>query len=86
MQAHALTRATDPATSHEAAAKLPVTALCLRVLEALKAGPQTTHEIAARTGLAVVTVSPRIKPLRLAGLVEESGERRDGRNVWRIAA
>jgi predicted transcriptional regulator len=80
-----LARVTDPATSHEAAAKVNASALCQIVLAQLARGPKTTHEIAEASGHAVVTISPRIKPLRLAGLVEESGERRNGRNVWRLA-
>lgn len=78
-------RVTDPSTSHEAALGISGAAahLAVVVLSCLKEhGPQTTHEIAARTGLTVVTVSPRIKPLRTAGHVRHSGQRRDKRSVW----
>jgi len=78
-------RSTDPSSSHEAASgvKGATAHLALIVLNCLKeCGPQTTHEIAERTGLTVVTVSPRIKPLRIAGHVRDSGLRRDKRSVW----
>ena len=53
------------------------------VLAALrKHGAMTTHRIAEVTGLTVVTVSPRIKPLRLKGLVEDSGARELRRSIW----
>lgn len=56
----------------------------LAVLKALrKHGPMTTHRIAEVTGMTVVAVSPRIKPLRDKGLVESAGVREEGRGVWR---
>ena len=78
-------RNTDPASAHSAAAHIGRSALRLQeiVEQCLREyGPQTTHEIAERTGLTVVTVSPRIKPLRLLGRVRASGDRREGRSVW----
>jgi len=45
-------------------------------------GDATSHELAERLGLSLVTVSPRLAPLRRKGLVVEAG-RRDGRTVWR---
>lgn len=79
----ALARSSDPDTSHEAAAKVDGSALCAIVYRTLvERGPLTTHEIANLAGLAVVTVSPRIKPMRLAGRVVATGARRDGRSVW----
>jgi len=80
-------RHTDPETSHAAAARATPTAgkLDNTICEALQAGPQTTHEISARTGIPVVSVSPRIKPLRVAGRVVDTLERRDGRSVWALA-
>jgi hypothetical protein len=48
----------------------------------------TVFEIAARVGLGHWQVSPRISTLHRAGLVEQTGERRDGLsrvkvNCWR---
>lgn len=79
----ARSRRTDPATSHEAAARISGSALAAKVLECLRIdGAATSHEIAARLGLSLVTVSPRMKPLEIAGKVERDG-RRDGRTIWR---
>lgn len=79
-------RATDPAASRDAAASLGLSGsarLAKMVVAALKEyGPMTTHEIAEVTGQTVVTISPRIKPLREAGLVEDTGYRREKRSVW----
>lgn len=78
-------RSTDPASSHEAAHGVCRNASRLQEIVhqcLVDFGPQTTHEIAERTGLTVVTVSPRIKPLRLLGMVQASGVRREGRSVW----
>jgi DNA-binding MarR family transcriptional regulator len=74
-------------SSHKSAhsIKASATGKEMTVLEALrKHGPMTTHKIAEMTGLTVVTVSPRIKPLRKKGLVEDSGARESGRSIWRV--
>jgi DNA-binding MarR family transcriptional regulator len=66
----AYARRSDPHTAHEAAQRVNVTDLESVVLEALRAlGPSTSHEVAAHTGLDLVTVSPRFKPLEKKGLV-----------------
>lgn len=78
-------RSSDLRTAHEAAERMRSASspLCALVLMCLREnGPLTTHEIAEKTGLAVVTVSPRIKPLRDAGLVAANGYRREKRSVW----
>lgn len=75
-------RRTDPDTSRSAAARIDGSGLAERVLGALADGDATTHELAERLGLSLVTVSPRLAPLRRKGLVVEAG-RRDGRTVWR---
>lgn len=75
-------RNTDPATSHEAAAKVDGKALAERVLANLRdEGPGTSHDLAERMGLSLVTVSPRLKPLEEAGKVVR-GPRRHGRTIW----
>lgn len=76
----ALARASDPPTSHAAAASVQRALPRLQeiVLSTLRksADGLTTHEIAAMTDIDVITVSPRIAPLREAGFVRDSGERR----------
>ena len=82
----AFARNSDPLSSHQAAESIScaTTERERIVLEALtKLGPMTTHKIADMTGLTVVTVSPRIKPLRLLNLVEATGLREMGRSIWR---
>lgn len=78
-------RATDPQTSHAAAAFVAphLPKIYDRICHALTVvGPMTTHEIAAYTGLSLVTVSPSIKPLRKQFRVVDTGARRQGRSVW----
>ena len=77
-------RRSDPETSQEAAGRVDGKQLAARVLEELRAGPGTAHEIAERMGLSLVTVSPRMKPLEVAGKVRRDG-RRDGRTVWALS-
>ena len=77
-------RSTDPETSYEAAGKINGQGLCERVVDEMhRGGPGTAHEIAERMGLALVTISPRMKPLEEAGKVTRCG-RRDGRTVWAL--
>src|SRR5262245_55929979 len=71
-------RRRDPATSFEAAEQIGphVTHLEGAVLQALKQqGPATTEELAARLGMSLVTVSPRLRPLELKGKVRRAGTR-----------
>lgn len=78
----ALARTQDPATSHAAAARVDAPKISDLVLAELRAhGPGTSHDLAARLGLSLVTVSPRLKPLELAGKVERRGTE-DKRTVW----
>lgn len=82
--AHA--RASDPETSHEAAASVNVAALEAKVLKVLRASgePKSSHQIAALLGLELVSISPRLKPLEERGLVKRAG--RDGRRtLWALA-
>lgn len=69
--APARARRTDPSTSKDAAASVNVTEMEAVVLRALAAHPMTTHEIAAHTGVSLVTISPRIRPLVQKRLVRE---------------
>lgn len=93
MTPRALARANDPATAHEAAAAVTprLTALERRVLAAMAAlgRPCTSHEIAGRAGLDLVTVSPRMRSLCDRGLVREAGRQRPaeggvGRTLWAL--
>lgn len=91
----ALARHDNPRTSRDAAASLTpdkLTDLQRTVLRVLKAAPDglTTFEIGEACGIERDTISPRIRPLVLAGLVQDSGHTRipEGRTrkaiVWRI--
>ena len=87
---NASARTTDPDTSHEAAdaandAGLPMKhgrkiLACIRAL-----GPGTSKELGVSTGLGQHAVARRMRELERAGLVEDSGERRERSIVWRIA-
>lgn len=79
----ALARRVDPPTSHAAAVRVDGARLAAKVLAELERGPGTCHELAERTRISLVSISPRMKPLELAGHVERDG-RREGRTVWRL--
>lgn len=79
-------RRRDPETSQVAAGSIDGRGLAEQVYRELQAGgPGTSHELAERLGMSLVTVSPRMKPLEDAGKVERCG-RRDGRTVWKARA
>lgn len=76
-------RASDPETSSAAAGRIDGSALALKVLESLRRdGPGSSHDIADRLGLSLVTVSPRMKPLEDAGKVQRDGKA-NGRTIWK---
>lgn len=83
-------RRSDPITSKLAAASVDVTPLEMGVIGALKAhGPLTSFEIADILRLSVITISPRMKPLAMKGLIRDSGARRIGQSgrkqtVWEM--
>lgn len=70
----ALSRRTDPSTSHVAAAKVDTSKLEAIVLDALRQSPQglTSHQIASQLRLSLVTVSPRMRPLVRKGLITDT--------------
>jgi len=75
-------RTTDPRTSHDAAREIDTLSIEGRVVASLRLdGPATSHELAARLGLSLVTVSPRLRPLEELGLVRREGVR-ERRTVW----
>jgi len=84
-------RRADPPTSKAAARSVDANQLEQVVLEVLRSHPHglTSHEVASITGLSLVTVSPRFRPLVNKNLVIDSGEKRAGvsfRNsiVWKV--
>ena len=82
---YAAARRSDPQESHDAAARVPVAERERQVMEALRAGPATMHEVAERLGMPLTSISPRFAPLFRKGLVRKCG-RRDGRTVWEVVA
>lgn len=79
-------RRRDPETSRAAANRIDGSALAQQVLHELRMnGPGTSHELAARLGMSLVTVSPRMKPLEDNNKVRRAGKR-DGRTVWEAIA
>lgn len=93
---NAVARHSDPETSQDAARSVEgseATRMEAKVVATLQQtySGMTTHEIAQYTGLSLVSVSPRIRPLCRKGLIEDSGERRMGASgrtsiVWRVKA
>ena len=78
-------REEDPDTSKDAAGTVNAGDLEQIVLTLLERwGPSTTHELADMSDIQLVSISPRIAPLRRKGLVEASGVRRAGSTVWRL--
>lgn len=72
----ALARNTDPDTSHGAAASLTevqIQNMERTVLEIIVNSPDgaTWYEICEHTTIAIQSISPRFKPLRLKGLITE---------------
>lgn len=86
----ALYRSTDPETSEIAANSVSVAWLEHVVLDRLRRYPNglTTHELGTYLGIYLVSVSPRMAPLRSKGLICDSGKRRAGSSgrksiVWK---
>jgi DNA-binding MarR family transcriptional regulator len=75
MTEDAHTRASDPFTSHLAAAEVPVSYLEKLFLDALKTGPLTTTEIANYHNMDRDSFSPRPRKLIDKGLIERCGTR-----------
>lgn len=84
----AASRASDPATSHEAAERAPVAGHCRLVLEALRAGPAGQTELARRCGLLPHEVNKRLADLKRNGWAEPTGRRANGgrEREWRYMA
>ena len=81
----ALARASDPDTSHDAAASVNVARAEGRVLDCLRVmGKANNNEIAEYLCCRVNASSPRIAPLCRKGLVRNSGLRRNRQIVWEL--
>jgi len=73
-------RKSDPATSHAAATAITYAAPGIEqdILDYIEAyGPSTIQEIADGTAINLVTVSPRVAPLRRRGQVHSIGKRKN---------
>lgn len=74
--ANAYARIGDPATSKLAASNVSskVTNLEKQVLHILRLyGGMTAHELSAKSGIALWSLTPRMKPLETKGLIERRG-------------
>jgi predicted transcriptional regulator len=82
----AFARNSDPLTSLDAADRVPVhtlEALVLRHLCWAYPNGLTSYQVAEASGISLVTLSPRFKPLEQKGLIERTKQRDQGRIVWR---
>lgn len=85
-----LARNTDPITSHQAAANVPLFggSHCERIVAALSEhGAMTAHEISAQTGLTVVQIDRRMVELARRGKARPASwmgavQIRAGARVW----
>ena len=79
---YALARRSDPETSHAAASTVRVSELQRRVLDAIREldGEATIEAVADHTGLSLVSVSPRFKPLAKMGKIYDTGRRATNRS------
>ena len=80
-----LARATDPATSHQAAAKARLFkgGQAANILAALvRHGPQGPKQLFDFTGLSVVQIDRRRKEMVQAGLIRVLDREIDGCSVW----
>lgn len=79
-EAHA--RNSDPSTSHDAAQRVRFSKLQLKVLNLLRLRGEwmTSIEISEALGIHVWSISPRMKPLLVRGLVENRKMKGDNSN------
>jgi len=77
-------RRADPQTSKAAALRVKHGELYQLVLWSLAtSGAGSSHDVAARLSASLVSISPRMKPLEVAGFITHSGVR-DGRTIWEV--
>lgn len=82
----AYARTTDPLTSLEAADRVPTTeleALVLQYLCGAYPDGMTSYQVAEASGMSLVTLSPRFKPLEVKGYIERTKQRDQGRIIWK---
>jgi hypothetical protein len=84
-------RGNDPATAKDAAHSVKTAELELKVVETLAKAPDglTSHEVAERLDVQLVSISPRFRPLVEKNLIRDSGEKRKGESgrfsiVWKL--
>ena len=79
-------RSTDPIQSHLTVDSILSGTIRERIVACLKQyGRQSSHDLAERLGVSLVTVSPMIKPLRKLGMVRDSGVIANRRTLWEAA-
>jgi hypothetical protein len=71
-------RHSDPPTAKAAARTISVERLEKRIVELLREYPTgfTTHELSEELGIPLVSISPRMAPLKRKTLVQDSGDTR----------
>lgn len=73
----AYARASDPSTSHEAAALVEANRLERVVLDYLRVyGPMTMYELAGLSKVEIQTITPRFHPLQEKGLIHDTGQKK----------
>lgn len=76
-------RATDPATSHAAAARATSVAVNHRnIVMARLTRPMTAYDLAEATGLTQVQICRRLPELEEMRLAHPTGEMRNGSRLW----
>lgn len=65
----------------------PLETIILATIRAASPNGLTTNEITDATGIELVTISPRTRPMTRKGVIQDSGQRREGKSgrmsiVW----
>lgn len=84
---HGAYRVRDPDTSKEAALSVKVSRLEQLFLEQLAKHQDiglTAFQVSILCDVPLNSISPRTAPLKRKGKIYDSGERRDGRIVWKL--
>lgn len=84
---HGAYRCSDPDTSKEAALAVKVSRLEQLFIEQLTIHREiglTAFQVALLCDVPLNSISPRTAPLKRKGKIYDSGERRDGKIVWKL--
>lgn len=83
---HGAYRYSDPETSKEAALAVKVNRLEQLFVEQLAKYPEglTAFQVSILCDVPLNSISPRTAPLKRKGKIYDSGERRDGKIVWKL--